>query len=526
MIDILIIGSGGAGLRTALSAKTKDNKVVVLSKSYPTRSQTSMAQGGINAALSNKDSIQNHYDDTYKSAKGLGDKKSIDLLSKNAPAALEYLDSIGMPFSRNKEGKIAQRQLGGASYNRACYAQDYTGLKLLHTLYDQALKEDIEFINEHYLLNLIHKDNVVLGALVLDIRTSKIKALKAKAVVLATGGYAKIYHAHTSNSEGSTGDGIAAALRSGVEISDIEFLQFHPTALKKSGLLISESARGAGGYLLNAKKQRFTNELASRDLVSRAIYEEIEKTGEVFLDIRHLGEEFIQKELPQERKLAKLHEGIDPAFELIPIKPVAHYSMGGIAVNSKGQTTMLGLYAVGECANTYVHGANRLGGNSLLELLVFGQIVGQELKEYIKKENKSEETKTDQYIVKEQKMIDQCFSISSKISFYEKRDLLGSIMYEKMGIIRDEKNMFFAKSFIEEMNEKILLMGLGDKSKQYNSNLIELLEFRNSIDLANIMINSALLRKESRGAHYRSDKPTMAIKNQHTIITKDKIWLK
>ncbi|MCJ7764466.1 MAG: FAD-dependent oxidoreductase, partial [Thiovulaceae bacterium] len=327
MIDVLVIGSGGAGMVAALSAKEAGASVAVLGKSYPTRSQTSMAQGGINAAIGEDDSVQQHIADTLKSAQGLGSEEAIEKLCHGGIEAVAWLDKIGVPFSRTADKKIAQRRLGGASAVRACYAQDYTGLKILHSLYDACVKEEITFYNEYFLLNLIREEyehgNVLTGgATALNIKTGEVEAFKAKTVIMATGGYSRIYQKHSTNATGSTGDGLAAAIRAGAKLSDMEFVQFHPTGLKKSSILISESARGAGGHLLNAKKERFTDELQPRDALSRAIAEEIETHGEVFLDIRHLGEAFIDHELPQERKLAKLYENVDPVHELIPIKPV------------------------------------------------------------------------------------------------------------------------------------------------------------------------------------------------------------
>jgi succinate dehydrogenase / fumarate reductase flavoprotein subunit len=365
--DVLIIGAGGAGLVAALNAKESGVKVLVITKEYPTRSQTCMAQGGINAALGNagEDSVEAHIKNTLKSAHGLANEEAVRLM-------------CCVCFSRTKDAKIAQRTLGGASAPRACYAQDYTGLKILHTLYDRCMSEGIEILSDKFLLELLKDENdIVCGAKVLDIRSGEVENYESGAIVLATGGYSRIYDKNSTNSTASTGDGIAVASRAGASLIDMEFVQFHPTALKNSSILISESARGEGGYLLNSKGERFTNELAPRDEVSRAINDEILRGEDIFLDIRHLGEEFIEEGLPQERKLAKLYENVDPVHDLIPIRPVAHYTMGGIEVDDNSQTTIEGLFAVGECANHRVHGANRLGGNSLLEIVVFGKQAGE-----------------------------------------------------------------------------------------------------------------------------------------------------
>jgi succinate dehydrogenase / fumarate reductase flavoprotein subunit len=302
-----------------------------------------MAQGGINAAFGNNkdDSIESHIKNTLKSAHGEADENMVEFMCKEAIGAVEWLDDIGVCFSRTQDGKIAQRTLGGASAPRACYAQDYTGLKILHTLYDKCLSEDIEIQNEKYLLELIKdKDSNISGAKILDIRSGDVEIYGANAIILAGGGYSRVYGKNSTNSTASSGDMIAVALRIGVRVKGMEFVQFHPTALKSSGILISESARGEGGYLLNSKGERFTNELLPRDEVSRAIDAEIKSSEDIFLDIRHLGEEFIDESLPQERKLAKLYENIDPVSELKPISPVAQSTMGGIDVGDISQTNI------------------------------------------------------------------------------------------------------------------------------------------------------------------------------------------
>jgi len=530
MIDILIIGSGGAGLTTALEASKNGAKVLVVGKSYPTNSQTSMAQGGINSALGNMDddSVASHIEDTLKSAKGLADEVMIKKMCEDAPASIKWLESIGVGFSRDKNCNIAQRKLGGATHKRACYSQDYTGLKILHTLYDNALKENIEFLNEHYLLNFITDNSKskpkVVGATLFDITNGEVIEIKASCVVVATGGYSSIYHGFTTNSFESLGDGISATIRAGGDVSDMEFIQFHPTALKSSGILISESARGEGGYLLNSDGDRFVDELKPRDEVSRAIMDEIEKGKDVFLDLRHLGEEKLMELLPQEIHLCKLHENINPVEQIIPIKPVAHYTMGGIDVNQSLEVNGLdGLFAVGECSNSKVHGANRLGGNSLLEIISFGRLAGKNAYNYAKDSNniklgtgalapafseaKSKKSNTkdikSSQLSLDKEYIKQIYNYPNQINFYEKKEFIGKLLYNNAGIKRNKKDLIIALDEIKTIKLEIELMGIGDKSKDYNKNLMEFVEFINLLELCKILLQSALDRKESVGAHYR-----------------------
>ncbi len=504
--DVLVIGAGGAGLVAAINAHESGAKVIIITKEYPTRSQTCMAQGGINAVLGNagEDSVEAHVQNTLKSAHGIADEKAIRLMCEEAPEAVKWLDSIGVPFSRTAESKIAQRTLGGASAPRACYAQDYTGLKILHTLYDRCLALGIEILSERYLLEcLTNKENNTLsicGVSVLNKRSGELEVYEAPSVIMATGGYSRIFHTHSTNSVSTTGDGIAAAFRAGARVSDMEFIQFHPTAMKNSAILISESARGAGGYLLNSKGERFTNELAPRDEVARAIDAELDKGEDIFLDIRHLGAEFIDEELPQERKLARLYENVDPVFDLIPIKPVAHYTMGGLEVDENSMTNILGLFAVGECANHRVHGANRLGGNSLLELIVFGKQAGERAAKF-GKNNQTGSLHTDSTC----RVLDDIKNYTNEINFYEKQEFLGDLFYLHVGIKRDKESLQKVLDELKKLLQEVPKMGVGDKSKKYNTNLIEFIEFKNMLELGEMVLLSAISRNESRGAHFRID---------------------
>ncbi len=520
--DVLIVGAGGAGLVAAISAHEGGAKVRVLTKEYPTRSQTCMAQGGINAALGNvsEDSVEAHVQNTLKSAKAIANEDAIRLLCESAPDAVEWLDSIGVCFSRTKDAKIAQRTLGGASAPRACYAQDYTGLKILHTLYDRCLSLGIEILNERFLLDYIVKEESVCGAVVLNIRSGEVESYESSCVIVATGGYSRIYDKHSTNSSSTTGDGIAAAIRAGARVSDMEFVQFHPTALKNSSILISESARGAGGYLLNSRGERFVNELLPRDEVARAIDDEMLKGEEIFLDIRHLGEEFIDEELPQERKLAKLYENVDPVYDLIPIKPVAHYTMGGIEVDERSSTRIRGLYAAGECANHRVHGANRLGGNSLLELIVFGKQAGENAAEYAKNFDKKIDSSAQ--VQSDKSFISEVKAFSNEIDFYQIREKLGDMFYTKVGISRDKNTLDSSLREVKLYLKQLPQMGVSDSSTLYNTNLIEFLEFKNMLELSRLVLKGAIAREESRGAHFRVDFPNEDDKfKMHTIVDKN-----
>ena len=508
--NVLVVGAGGAGLVAALHAHEAGAKVSIITKDYPTRSQTCMAQGGINAVLphAKDDSILQHIQNTLKSAHGLASTGAVEKLCTKAPEAVAWLDSIGVQFSRTPQREIAQRRLGGASGDRACYAQDYTGLKILHTLYDKVIEAGIEIHNERHLLSIISDDakNCIHGVCVLNKRSGEVEKLLASSIILATGGYARVYDKHSTNSAGSTGDGVIAAYKAGAKLSDMEFVQFHPTALKGSAILISESARGAGGHLLNSKGKRFVDELLPRDEVARAIDKEIKMGENIFLDIRHLGETFIDEELPQERKLAILYEGVDPVHELIPIKPVAHYTMGGIEVDENSCTNIKGLYAVGECANHKVHGANRLGGNSLLELIVFGKEAGTNAAKYA--QNFKQNTSTISKSTHDAKnIIENIQNFTSEINFYEKRASIGDLFYEKVGIQKTKKELLEALKEIQLIKKELSTMGPKDKYKIYNTNLVEFLEFINMIELSEIILASAIAREESRGAHFRVDAP-------------------
>ncbi len=539
--DAVVVGGGGAGLRTAIEiAQDKSLRVALVSKVYPTRSHTGAAQGGMNAALGNvvpDDNPQAHAYDTIKGSDFLADQDAVFFMTENAPEIIYELDRWGVPFSRLPDGRIAQRPFGGASFPRTVYAADKTGHVLLHTLFEQALSRDnIDFYNEYFLLDLIEDGERIKGVSLYDIKDGEVVVLQAKAVVLATGGFARIYWFRSTNAIGNTGDGQAVALRKGIPLKDVEFIQFHPTGLAKTGILLSEACRGEGGYLINKEGERFMKryapekmELAPRDMVSRAIeYEIMEGRGigegaraYIYLDLRHLGEKKISERLPQVRQLAIDFEGVDPVKEPVPIRPTAHYCMGGIHVVDyrTSETPLKGLYAVGECACVSVHGANRLGGNSLTELLVFGKFCGQAVREFVKETDYIELTEGE--LSWGRNFIEALMRREGKENLAVVRSQMGEITWAKMGIFRDEKSLKEAYEELSELLERWENIPVVDKSRVFNTNLIEILELRNMLELARAVAFGALNRRESRGGHSREDFPRRDDENflKHSLIT-------
>ncbi len=533
--DVLVVGAGGAGLYAALTAAKEGAKVAVVTKVFPTRSHTGAAQGGINAALGNvaPDDPQKHAYDTVKGSDFLADQDAVELMCSLGPKLIYEMEHLGLPFSRLDNGKIAQRPFGGASFPRTCYAADKTGHVMLQTLYEQCLRHKVQFFVEHFLLSLVHDGQKILGITALDIKSGKVVAFPSKSVILATGGHARIYWKRTSNALGCTGDGTAAALRAGVALKDMEFVQFHPTGLKKSGILVTEGARGEGGYLINAKGERFMQryapekmELAPRDLVSRAIETEIlegrafkDKDGQyVLLDLRHLGKKKILQRLPQIRELALSFEGVDPIKEPIPIRPTAHYCMGGIDVDIDSKTEIDGLFAAGECACVSVHGANRLGGNSLLDIVVFGKIAGQRAAEYALSSEYNADISSA--MAQSRKFIDSLYEGNSKERMNVLRDELSDVMSSNVGIFRNESGLKEALEKVRQIKERAAKIKVEDTSFTFNTNLIQTLEFFNLVELAEATVLAALNRKESRGAHYREDFPKRDDENflKHSLI--------
>ncbi|WP_457677696.1 succinate dehydrogenase flavoprotein subunit [Thermovibrio sp.] len=537
--DIVIVGAGGAGLYAALETVRKRGlKVAVLSKVYPTRSHTGAAQGGINAALGNvaPDSPEKHAYDTVKGSDFLADQDAVELMCETAPKIIREMEHMGLPFSRLPDGRIAQRPFGGASFPRTCYAADKTGHVMLQTLYEQCIRFGVNFLNEWFALSIVHNGERISGLVALNLMTGEVVGIRARVVILATGGHARIYWKRTSNALGNTGDGPAMALRAGVPLKDMEFVQFHPTGLRRTGILVTEGARGEGGYLINAKGERFMKryapekmELAPRDLVSRAIeteimegrgFEDEEGNKFVYLDLRHLGRKKILERLPQIRELAIDFEGVDPIKEPIPIRPTAHYSMGGIDTDKLGRTEIKGLYAVGECGCVSVHGANRLGGNSLLDIVVFGKIAGNDAAEFVSTVDFLPFSESE--VKKEEERVRALFNNEGSEKLYQLRNELSDAMSEGVGIFREEKKIKRALEKVREIKERAKKLSVYDGELTFNTNLQQTLEFLNMVEVAETIALGALVRKESRGAHYRTDYPKRDDENflKHSVIRK------
>jgi len=526
--DIVVVGAGLAGLRAAIEAMEKGADVAVLSKLHPARSHSDQAQGGINAPLGEDDSWEKHAFDTVKGSDYLADQDAVEIMCKDAPRAIIELEYWGALFSRTQSGRLAQRPFGGAGFPRTCFAADKTGHVLQTTIFEQTRKNGVQIYEEWFATSLVVEDNVCKGLTAIEILTGEIHAVQAKAVVLAAGGAGQVY-SKTTNSLTTTGDGIAMAYNAGVAIEDMEFVQFHPTSLYGSNILISEGARGEGGYLVNALGERFMQkyapdkmELAPRDIVSRSIETEIREGrgfegGYVHLDLRHLGEAKINERLPTIRELVIYFAGVDPVKEPIPIQPAQHYTMGGIPTDSDGATSVKGLYAAGECACVSVHGANRLGGNSLLDTVVFGKRAGAKAAEYVK--SISDLSFLDASLKEEEKRIETLLNRKDGAKASEIKSALGNTMFNKVGIFRHKRDLETAKKNVAALKRQFENLCLMDSSRKFNTSLIEALELGFALDLAEVIVACALARKESRGAHYRVDysKRDDAIWLKHTL---------
>ncbi|MHC3468228.1 succinate dehydrogenase flavoprotein subunit [Streptomyces sp. 7R007] len=534
--DTVIVGAGGAGMRAAIES-TKRSRTAVLTKLYPTRSHTGAAQGGMAAALANveEDNWEWHTFDTVKGGDYLVDQDAAEILAKEAIDSVLDLEKMGLPFNRTPDGTIDQRRFGGHSRNhgeapvrRSCYAADRTGHMILQTLYQNCVKEGVEFFNEFYVLDqlITEVDGVKrsAGVVAYELATGEIHVFQAKAVIYASGGCGKFFKV-TSNAHTLTGDGQAAVYRRGIPLEDMEFFQFHPTGIWRMGILLTEGARGEGGILRNKDGERFMEkyapvmkDLASRDVVSRSIYTEIREGrgcgpegDHVYLDLTHLPPEQLDAKLPDITEFARTYLGIEPYTDPIPIQPTAHYAMGGIPTNVEGEvladntTVVPGLYAAGEVACVSVHGANRLGTNSLLDINVFGRRAGIAAAEYSQKADFVELPEDPESFVVGQ--IERLRSSTGTERVSVLRRELQETMDANVMVFRTEQTIKTAVEKIAELRERYKNVAIQDKGKRFNTDLLEAIELGNLLDLAEVMAVSALARKESRGGHYREDYP-------------------
>jgi succinate dehydrogenase / fumarate reductase, flavoprotein subunit len=530
--DIVIIGTGLAGLRAAVECVEKAD-VAVVSKVFPTRSHSGTAQGGITASIGNEeeDRWEWHFFDTVKGSDYLADQDAVEIMVRDAPRVIYELEHMGVPFSRTSEGKIAQRNFGGHTRDfgkrpvkRACYAADHTGRVVLDTLYDQCLRHQVKFYSEHYLLSLVFEEGRCSGVMTYDLASGLPSFLRAKAVLLATGGCGKIFKT-TSNGFASTGDGFNLAFQAGIPLEDMEFIQFHPTGLYPLGILVSEAARGEGGILRNDQGERFMEryaptikDLAARDVASRAILTEIREgrgiggRDYVHLDITHLGEKKIKEKLWEIASFARIYLGLDPVSQPIPVAPTCHYAMGGIPTDPDGRvladekgSVAAGLYAAGECACVSVHGANRLGCNSLLDLLVFGRRSGMAMKEEVSKTDHPS-VSGDPFKTVEDRIV-RLMDGKGKERTDRLRREMQSMMMEYGSVFRDEMGIGKGIEGILKLKDRYRDTVVVDKGRAFNYELVEAIELGNQLDLAEVILISALHRKESRGAHFRTDFP-------------------
>ncbi|HZG35810.1 MAG TPA: FAD-binding protein [Gaiellaceae bacterium] len=517
--DVLVIGAGCAGMRAAIEAHDAGADVAVVSKLHPTRSHSGAAEGGINAALGNTgdDDPETHAFDTVKGSDYLGDQDSIEIFTREAPLDIYQLEHWGAVFTRNDDGKLAQRPFGAAGSPRTVFAADITGHVLIQVLYEQLVKRDIKVYEEYFAWQLVVHQDRCQGVICWDLLHGGLKALGGKTTVLATGGAGRLYRA-TTNAYACTGDGMAMAMRAGLPLKDMEFMQFHPTTMYPSGILITEGCRGEGGILRNSEGERFmeryaptAKDLASRDVVSRSEQTEIDEgrgvNGSVLLDLTHLGAEKILTRLPGSRELAMVYAGVDPIHTPIPVRPGAHYHMGGVETDSDGLTELEGLYAAGEVACVSVHGANRLGGNSLMETITFGRRAGRAAAEWALA-NTTVEVPRSATADAERELLD-LLDRSQGERPWQIRDELGQTMLQNFGVFRREDQMQTQVEVIDALRERYRTVVVEDKGEVFNSDLTQAIELGYMLDLAACMLQAGIARKESRGAHSRPhDYPT------------------
>ncbi len=532
--DAIIVGAGGAGLRAAIEA-SGSVRTAVISKLYPTRSHTGTAQGGVCAALANveEDYPEWHAFDTVKGGDYLVDQPAAQLMCEEAAGDIYELEHWGLPFNRTPDGKIDQRRFGGHTRNhgeapvkRACYAADRTGHMILQTLYQQCVKRNVRFFNEFYCLDLLMRDGRVAGVVAYELATGELHVFRAKSVLFATGGFGRMFKV-SSNAHSLTGDGPSVVYRRGIPLEDMEFFQFHPTGVYKMGILLSEAVRGEGGILLNGENERFmeryaptVKDLAPRDLISRAIYQEIKegrgagpKKDAVWLDVRHLPREVIEEKLPDVTEFARVYLNVEPTTELVPIQPTAHYAMGGIPTDVDGQvvigpdeTPVPGLYAAGECACVSVHGANRLGTNSLLDIVVFGRRGGKHMAEFSKTADLPPLDKGAEGDVAT--MLEKLTARKEGANAADIRTELQDNMFDLAFVVRTEEGLRKMQEILTGLRERFENVYVQDTGKMFNTELMEAVELGFLLDCADTLVAAALAREESRGGHWRDDFPT------------------
>jgi succinate dehydrogenase / fumarate reductase flavoprotein subunit len=536
--DILVVGGGLAGLSAALSADPRLS-LAIISRVHPLRSHSVAAQGGINAALGNTpegkdDSWEKHAFDTIKGSDYLADQGAAELMCREAIPAIYEMEHSGVPFNRSPAGFIAQRPFGGAGFPRTCFAADRTGLVIAHTLYEQALKKQVKVYEEALVTRLIVENGRCVGLVIYDLASGQILPIRARAVIFATGGYGRVY-LKTTNAYINHGSGIGMAYRAGVALKDLEFVQYHPTSIYPKNILITEAARGEGGHLVNNKGQRFmadyapsAMELAPRDIVARSIQTEVDKGNGfedeyIHLDLRHLGQKKIDKRLPSVREICIKFGGLDPVEKPIPIQPAQHYSMGGIDVDVRCATALPGFYAAGECACVSVHGANRLGGNSLLDTVVFGKIAGREASNFVsglERKDGNEKHMLDEAAAEKAKVDTWLSRSGGKMAHHLLNDLK-IVMSDKVGIFRTKKDLEEALEAIRGIREDYGRAFISGKCLRYSQAIVNLIEFGYMVDITEVITLGALLREETRGSHYRRDftKRDDAAWLKHTLIS-------